>query len=256
MSQHGEDGELFQCAVCYEDCPASSEAQMPCCYNPTSTLRYCQQCVEIICESPPGRCPTCSSPIQMSSNGVVTSSERQDPCRMCGQTRTIVDDQRMICECCMLGLRYCFNYECDSCHRVQRIPHPMWKYQELPTAFSQDTWACHLGCQAQTHWRIIPEQAGLVPPEHCPVSWGRREEWLEAVRAQRRLRGERSALQTRSCGCLRQWRKWIVTGWFIAFVLSSGSDNQGFELLWGVEASTALLVIGFYGSVGMCTGFL
>ena len=238
---------MFHCAVCYENCPASSEARMPCCHNPTSTLRYCQQCVEIICESPPGRCPTCSSPIQF-SNGVVTSSERQDPCRMCGQMRMIVDDHRMICESCILGLRYCFNYECDSCHRVQRIPHPMWKYQELPTSFSRETWACHLGCQAQTHWRIISEQAALVPPEHCPASWGRREEWLEAVRAQRRLRRQQSLLQTHSCS-MRRWRKWIVAGWFVALAVT--------KILWGVgEASNALLVVGFSGIVGMCTGFL
>ncbi len=30
------------------------------------------------------------------------------------------------------------------------------------------------------------QDAASVPPELCPESWGRRDEWLAAVRAQRR----------------------------------------------------------------------
>ena len=46
----------FQCAICYEDC--TTEAIMPCCHNPNSSLKYCTDCISIICETPPGRCPT------------------------------------------------------------------------------------------------------------------------------------------------------------------------------------------------------
>ena len=41
-------------------------------------------------------------------------------------------------------------------------------------------------CGDQTHWRIDPADAHLVPADDCPESWGRREEWLAQVRRQRR----------------------------------------------------------------------
>ena len=40
------------------------------------------------------------------------------------------------------------------CHGFQRIPHPMWRYQHGPSAFSSDTWACHIRCGSFTHWRV------------------------------------------------------------------------------------------------------
>lgn len=35
-------------------------------------------------------------------------------------------------------------------------------------------------------WRIHPEDATRIPPEECPETWGRRDEWLECVREERR----------------------------------------------------------------------
>ena len=173
----------FPCAVCYETCSAEDEAIMPCCHNPTSSLHYCKLCITIICQHPPGRCPTCRSYIQYNTaQGIVSVTERRDPCKICRQTRVIVNEQQGICEACLLGLRYRFQYECDSCHRVQRIAHPMWKYQRTPTVFGTETWSCQLGCNRQTHWKIIATQAGLVPAEHCPLTWGRRDVWLAEVR--------------------------------------------------------------------------
>ena len=248
------------CAVCYEEC--SNEAIMPCCHNPTSTLRYCTDCIGIICESPPGRCPTCRSYIQINTvDGVVTVSERQHPCRICRQTKTIVDEQHMLCEGCLLGMRYCFNYECDSCHRVQRIPHPMWKYQHTPTTFGNDTWACQLGCQAQTHWRIIPEQAALIPPEHSPDSWGRRDEWLNAVRAQRSLRTTQrrqgNMNTTNTFTYFRPYRTYIFIAWFAAYVMSGGTTNDGIVVLNGsMQLSTVLFALGIVGLMGVRVGLL
>ena len=54
-----------------------------------------------------------------------------------------------------------------------------------PEEFGHDTWACRR-CQDQTHFRIEPGEIHFVPLDDCPESWGRREEWLAAVRAQRR----------------------------------------------------------------------
>ena len=68
---------------------------------------------------------------------------------------------------CALGfpIDRCRGYECARCHRIQEIPHPMWRYQKGPNDYGTASWACHQGCDAFTHWRIIPEdvsQAGWV----------------------------------------------------------------------------------------------
>ena len=247
----------FQCAICYEDC--TTEAIMPCCHNPNSSLKYCTDCISIICETPPGRCPTCRSCISYNStNGTVTINEEMNQCRICRQNRTIVDERRQICEGCLLGRQFCFNYECDGCHRIQKIPHPMWKYQVKPTEMSTETWACNLGCLAQTHWKIISDQVGLIPPEHCPETWGRREEWLAAVREERRarLRGNRVC-------SLRPWRVWVFVLWFALYVGSGGKDNQGVEIslsplgLEKIQLSTLVLVVGLVGGVvGVRCGYV
>ena len=61
--------------------------------------------------------------------------------------------------------------------RFQRIPHPMYRYQvDGPTAFGNNTWACHVGCGDQTHWRVAAADAHLVPPDDAPEAWGLRDE--------------------------------------------------------------------------------
>ncbi len=44
------------------------------------------------------------------------------------------------------------------------------------------------------------QDAASVPPELCPESWGRREEWLAAVRAQRRAERAAPAPAARGAG--------------------------------------------------------
>ena len=39
----------------------------------------------------------------------------------------------------------------------------MWRYQRAATEFSNDTWACHQGCAAQTRWRVISTDAEMIP---------------------------------------------------------------------------------------------
>ena len=43
-----------------------------------------------------------------------------------------------------------------------------FRYQPDPLSFGTDTWACHAGCAAFTHWRISPVDANRIPPEECP----------------------------------------------------------------------------------------
>jgi hypothetical protein len=125
-----------ECAVCFTaPLPPAELLRMPCCGVATSTLAYCQRCIETIVEmgidGRIGRCPTCSGlftieqPFRIVAGGGIMA-----PCRVCMQTRPVGDPQQMVCEMCLLGARYYFRYECSGCHGVQRIPHPMWRYQE------------------------------------------------------------------------------------------------------------------------------
>lgn len=130
-----------------------------------------------------GRCPSCRKYLSIDESGAISVTEKQAQCRMCCQTKVIVDEG--MCDACSLGMRFRLRYECDRCHRVAQIPHPMWRYQASPAEFGSATWACHLGCDDYTHWRVIAEDAAKVPDFDCPESWGRREDWLAAVRRQR-----------------------------------------------------------------------
>ncbi|CAL1155885.1 unnamed protein product [Cladocopium goreaui] len=105
--------------------------------------------------------------------GVLSISENRQQCLMCCQMHIIVGQG--MCEACNLGRRFCFRYECARCHRIQEIPHPMWRYQKGPNDYGTASWACHEGCDAFTHWRIIPEDVSQVPATECPESWGHSE---------------------------------------------------------------------------------
>ena len=145
-----------QCAICLEDfgggdgdpadAPAVQRAAMPCCARQASTIAYCTPCLRIICDRAPGgavgQCPTCRAHFSIDGEGAVRTAVRRSPCLICRQERLIVDEE--CCGPCLLGRRLGpLRYECERCHRLQRIPHPMWRYQESPEAFGTDTWACH-----------------------------------------------------------------------------------------------------------------
>jgi hypothetical protein len=51
-------------------------------------------------------------------------------------------------------------------------------------------------CADFTMRRVVPADVGRVPPDDCPESWGRREEWLAQVR-EVRLRERRGGLGAR-----------------------------------------------------------
>jgi hypothetical protein len=184
------------CAICYEE--SDERVSMPCCGTRMSSIQYCRRCIEIVvergldCGGPKlGRCPTCSRYFSI-ENGYVRSVEQLvAKCRICQQHRNIVDTSLLWCELCLLGSRHPYEYECARCHGFQQIFHPMWRYQASPMSYGTTTWACHKGCADFTCWRVRQEDAGSIPPELCPESWGRREEWLAAIRAQRRAETSR-----------------------------------------------------------------
>ena len=65
--------EVAECAICWGETAEDYFARLPCCTAPVgSSMRYCQRCVEIICEEGPGgvgRCPTCRSFIRKTPAG-------------------------------------------------------------------------------------------------------------------------------------------------------------------------------------------
>ena len=113
--------------------------------------------------------------------------------------------ERNLCEPCLYGSLHTLRYECDGCHRTQRIPHPMWRYQADPDSYGGATWACHQRCGSYTHWRVIPADLPRVPMQDRPASWGT-EAWMEQVRAARRQESvqQPAALRTASRPCCLQ----------------------------------------------------
>jgi hypothetical protein len=179
------EGGRFTCTICYED--SENECIMTCCHREESTMHYCRPCIEIVSADGYGRCPSCRSYFTLSADGEATVVDRIDQCRVCRQPRVIVDEENKICEPCLLGQTYCFKYSCKECQNGQFIPHPMWTYQETPFAYSSVTWSCQQ-CRAQTKWKIYAEMIKRIPLQHLPESWGRQEEYLAQIRAERQKR--------------------------------------------------------------------
>eukprot|EP00731_Ephydatia_muelleri_P010666 Em0005g1252a len=184
------EASSFICSVCLQDVSLTDKVTMPCCSRKSSTVQHCRRCIETIVQngirSSIGRCPACRAYFVMQGGLPVTQTSVPRECVMCCQVKEIADPNRELCSACMLGAEFSFRYECDRCHRVQTIPHPMWLYQPTPSTFTGASWACHRGCGDYTKWRIVPDDLERVPLEHAPEAWGMREKWLAAIREQRK----------------------------------------------------------------------
>ena len=208
------DAPEATCAVCLEAVTPASKASMPCCDRDTASVSLCGPCVRFICARGPGgvgRCPKCRAHVRPASSA--TAHDRELPreedapstsygdanegegegsnafelavmrgtCRLCMQTKDLVDE-RSVCDACAYGARFTLRHECSVCAHVQRIPHPMWRYQPSAERFGNVSWACHGRCGDFTFWRVIAEDARMVPPEDAPASWGTTDAWLEGIR--------------------------------------------------------------------------
>jgi hypothetical protein len=188
-----EDDNLGRdnCAICWDN--EYPLIQMPCCDRDTSTIKYCRRCLEILCsQSQFGitRCPTCRSLVGW-NDGVLVRREMpaiRQRCRMCCQEKVIAGQG--MCQVCLYGNAHPLRYECNRCHRIQTIPHPMWRYQASPERFTTASWACHRGCGDYTFWRVVKEDIPLIPADDIPESWGMQDQALEAVRNIRRAERE------------------------------------------------------------------
>ena len=140
----------FECAICWGDIPGTPTA-LPCCGPPPSgsTTCYCKRCLEVICETAlggMGRCPTCREFIQI-VDGELAVAEGLQTCCCCNQARPVAEtlrDGRSLCTACALGVRNPLRYECERCHRVGPVPHPMYRYQVSPADFGNNPWFCQV----------------------------------------------------------------------------------------------------------------
>eukprot|EP00933_Yihiella_yeosuensis_P068409 TRINITY_DN739_c1_g2_i1.p1 TRINITY_DN739_c1_g2~~TRINITY_DN739_c1_g2_i1.p1 ORF type:complete len:222 (+),score=28.79 TRINITY_DN739_c1_g2_i1:109-774(+) len=175
------------CAVCKlaED-EGAEKMLMPCCGVEGQSTWFCRRCLEIICEmgtSSVGKCPACRSYYRFEENRIVTC-ENRGQCLMCRQPDKVLV-QEVFCAACMIGIQYRLSYECQRCRQTQQISHPMWRYQESPTAPSTASWFCHQGCEDYTNWVIVADDIDSIPQQEIPESWGRHEDWLNEVRERR-----------------------------------------------------------------------
>ena len=214
--------DSFECAICWADAPGEPTA-LPCCGSPPlgSSTCYCKRCLEVICEAAlcgMGRCPTCREFIQV-LNGELAVAAGLAQCAVCQQVRPAAEQlpngQGALCGACAIGVRAPLRYECERCHDVQRVPHPMYRYQPAPAEFGNNPWFCQR-CADFTNRRVLPEDAGRVPPDDAPEGWGRRDEWLKRIRARRveeRRLAEHAAHPAVARGTVAVIRELVATRW-------------------------------------------
>lgn len=152
------------CLICCEE-PKGGFAHMPCCQVGPD---LCSACIVLLCSpttdglSRVGRCPRCCEWLIVSmldSSVTIDIVKEGGHCDVCNQKKEHLVENGKVCDACFLGKSRALVYECKECHGHQRIPHPMYRYQSSVTTFGDVSWACQLGCQKFTSWKILPDQA-------------------------------------------------------------------------------------------------
>ncbi|CAB9498862.1 expressed unknown protein [Seminavis robusta] len=194
----GQDINALQCAICFDEALTGGNvslnrvkfANLPCCgaqeYGSSATfIKVCTSCI-LVLTSPSssgahrvGRCPRCLNWIRVKipepAERNVVSVEKvhvSGKCLICNQNKDYLVDNDSVCDSCFLGRRQPLKYECQQCHCVQKIPHPMYRYQKTKDAFGNVTWACQGKCGRFTKWMIRPEEVHRIPLGDAPKSWG------------------------------------------------------------------------------------
>lgn len=194
----GHGINALQCAICFDEALTGGSvslnrvkfANLPCCGaqpqgSSVSFIKVCTSCI-LVLTSPStsgahriGRCPRCLLWIKVqlpeATDKNVVSVEKVDvsgPCLICNQEKDFLVENDKICDSCFLGRRRPLKYECRQCHCIQKIPHPMYRYQQAEDKFGNVTWACQGKCGRFTKWRILPEELHRVPLGDAPKSWG------------------------------------------------------------------------------------
>jgi len=191
-----DDDTVVRCAICLE---STALVQLPCCEEggTESTTRFCLECLRTLVslnEIGAARCPKCREWIGIAEDRVVRAAARGH-CRICRQDDKALVDART-CDACFFGLSHPLRYECQRCHRLQRIPHPMYRYQEAPERFGTVTWSCHY-CQDYTFWRARDPPPNADYPPHWP-----NDDLFNRVRHARNIRQEDEVEERRGAWCL------------------------------------------------------
>ena len=101
--------------------------------------------------------------MQKAPGGGLAVAAGIDECGVCHQARPVAERLRgrtadgrtadtPVCGACSLGIRHPLRYECERCHGISRIPHPMYRYQETAARYGTTPWMCHGTCQV----RVMP----------------------------------------------------------------------------------------------------
>lgn len=194
----GQDINALQCAICFDEALTGGSvslnrvkfANLPCCGgkqegSTASFIKVCTSCI-LVLTSPSstgshriGRCPRCLGWIKVQlpepaeKNVVVIEKvDVSGPCLICNQNKDVLVENDNICDSCFLGRRQPLKYECQQCHHIQKIPHPMYRYQKTKDQFGNVTWACQGKCGRFTKWKIQPEELHRIPLGDAPKSWG------------------------------------------------------------------------------------
>ena len=74
-----------------------------------------------------------------------------------------------LCENCKEASIGTLRYTCQSCHRVQTIPHPIWKSQKTAKTETEQSWMCYnVDCYENTHWVVVEEDIAKIPEGLAP----------------------------------------------------------------------------------------
>lgn len=170
-----------RCTICFDGGTDNeiSCAKLPCCGKEGETLNLCSVCVLVLSkptardQERAGRCPRCRAWIAVSRKADdldIHEIRTGGKCSECKQIRkTLVENS--VCDACFLGREVPLLYECKECQGVQRIPHPMYRYQETLESFGNVTWTCEGKCDGFSHWRLRQDQASQIPVGDAPASW-------------------------------------------------------------------------------------
>ena len=146
---------LVRCAICLE---SRNFVRLPCCEGEDryfwdrpveSTTRFCLECLQQLAAVREARCPKCRTAwLGVSETEVVVT---RGLCEVC-QADNVYLPEPNTCGHCVFGRKHAIRYECLRCHRLQRIPHPLYRAQRIPETFSYATWRCQR-CNDDTIWR-------------------------------------------------------------------------------------------------------
>lgn len=149
---------------------------MPCCHKDQSSVQFCEDCIAALCSRSSINtfsCPICRSFVAL-EDGHLLKKTGVDTCSVCHNISHIESESPRMCGGCAKKRNDYgrLRYECEQCHRLQHIAHPVFRYQLTTSSFTRIAgWTCHQGCRARTAWRLLMEDVPRIAPGDRPPSW-------------------------------------------------------------------------------------